>query len=339
MRRRDVLAGAALLATGLVPSRLYARTASERFQPILERWDQDEHPDLHGVVVRVKGAVVAERHYHGADPQALHDIRSAGKSITSLLVGAAVDRGLLGARDEPLERYWPLVRGSALGRASLVDLLTMRSGLAANDQEPDSPGNEDRMDEAKDPVAFLLGIPAADRPGTRYVYNSLTSYAVGLLLEHATGKSLLAFAREALFEPLGIQRVDWASDVAGHTKGQGNLSLTTDELARIGQALLDGGKWRGKRILSSSWLETSMRPLVPIGSVDPYADAYGYFWYTKTHPLKRGAVTVRFASGNGGNKLYLIPSRHMVVAITSRAYGHGYGQRRSEAILKALLSA
>ncbi|QRN94908.1 beta-lactamase family protein [Archangium violaceum] len=308
-------------------------------QSLLERWDQDEHPDLHGVVVRVNGAVVAERHYHGADPQALHDIRSAGKSITSLLVGAARDRGLLGALDEQLERYWPRARGSALGRASLAALLTMRSGLAANDQEPDSPGNEDRMDAASDPVAFLLGIPAVDRPGTRYVYNSLTAYAVGLLLEHTMGKSLLAFAREALFEPLGIQRVDWASDAAGHTKGQGNLSLTTGDLARIGQALLDGGQWQGRRILSSSWIKTSMQALVPIGPVDPYADSYGYFWYTKTHQLKRGTETVRFASGNGGNKLYLVPSRRMVVAITSRAYGHGYGQRRSEAILKALLSA
>ncbi|WP_084737906.1 serine hydrolase domain-containing protein [Cystobacter ferrugineus] len=339
MRRRDVLAGAALLVTGLAPSRLHAREASERLSPLLARWGQDEHPDLHGVVVRVNGTVVAERHYHGADPQALHDIRSAGKSITSLLVGAALERGLLGALDAPIERGWPEARGSAVGRASLVDLLTMRSGLAANDEEPDSPGNEDRMDAASDPVAFLLGVPSVDKPGTRYVYNSLTSYAVGLLLERATGKSLLAFAREALFEPLGIQRVDWASDVAGHTKGQGNLSLTTSDFARIGQMLLDGGRWRKRRILPSNWLETSMRPHVPISAVDPYADSYGYFWYTKTHRLKGGAVTVRFASGNGGNKLYLVPSRRMVVAITSRAYGRGYGQRRSEEILTALLSA
>ncbi|WNG25797.1 beta-lactamase family protein [Cystobacter fuscus] len=339
MRRRDVLAGAALLVTGLVPSRLRAREASVRLSSILDRWSQDEHPDLHGVVVRVDGTVVAERHYHGADPQALHDIRSAGKSITSLLVGAALKRGLLGALDERIERGWPRARGSALGRASLVDLLTMRSGLAANDEDPDSPGNEDRLDAASDPVAFLLGVPAADKPGTRYVYNSLTTYAVGLLLERATGKSLLAFAREALFEPLGIQRVDWASDVAGHTKGQGNLSLTTRDLALIGQMLLEGGRWRRRRLLPSGWLETSMRPRVPIGAVDPYADSYGYFWYTKTHRLKGGAVTVRFASGNGGNKLYLVPSRRMVVAITSRAYGHGYGQRRSEEILTTLLSA
>jgi CubicO group peptidase (beta-lactamase class C family) len=78
---------------------------------------------------------------------------------------------------------------------------------------------------------------------------------------------------------------------------------------------------------------------VAIADVDPYADTYGYYWYGKTHRVAGREVAVSFASGNGGNKIYVVPSYDMVVAITSRAYGRGHGQRRSEAILLALLAA
>ncbi len=82
-----------------------------------------------------------------------------------------------------------------------------------------------------------------------------------------------------------------------------------------------------------------LAPKVTISASDPYADGYGYFWYAKVQQIASKPVPVSFASGNGGNKLYVVPSRRLVVAITSSAYDHGYGQRRSEAILKAVLAA
>jgi CubicO group peptidase (beta-lactamase class C family) len=101
--------------------------------------------------------------------------------------------------------------------------------------------------------------------------------------------------------------------------------------------VLNKGLLHGKRVLSAAWITESLKPRVTISRTEPYADGYGYFWYHKTHDIAGRRVAVSFASGNGGNKLYLVPSREMVVAITSRAYGRGYGQRRSEDILKALL--
>ena len=99
------------------------------------------------------------------------------------------------------------------------------------------------------------------------------------------------------------------------------------------------GVYRGRRIISARWIGEALAPRVHISADDPFADGYGYFWFSKVHDIGGEPVSVSFASGNGGNKLYVIPSRHMVVAITSSAYGRGYGQRRSEAILKAILSA
>ena len=305
---------------------------------VLARWDQDEHPDLRAVVVMQQGQVVAERYYNGATANELHDVRSAGKSVTALLVGIARDQGRLQI-DQPVQRYWKQAAGSAIGPVALRDVLSMRSGLAADDQDSTSPGNEDRMDAAADPKAFVLTVPRAAPPGTAYTYNSLTSYVAGVVVTEATGMAMDAFARQYLFAPLGIQHWQWARDASGITKGQGNLSLRARDFATLGELVRNEGVYNGKRVVSAAWLRDALTPHVAIGDSDPYADGYGYYWYAKTHDINGTPVPVRFASGNGGNKIYVVPSRQLVVAITSSAYGKGYGQRRSEAILKALLAA
>ncbi len=305
---------------------------------VLARWDQTEHPDLRAVVVMQQGRVVGERYYNGATRDELHDVRSAGKSVTALLVGIARDQGRLKI-DQPVQRYWKQATGSAIGPVALRDVLSMRSGLAADDENPDSPGNEDRMDEADDPKSFVLKVPRAAPPGTVYRYNSLTSYVAGVVVTEAVGKPMDVFARQYLFAPLGIERWQWARDASGITKGQGNLSLRARDFAILGEMVRNDGVYQGKRIVSAAWLRDALTPHVAIGDSDPYAEGYGYYWYAKTHDIKGTPVPVRFASGNGGNKIYVVPSRQMVVAITSSAYGKGYGQRRSEAILKAVLAA
>ena len=306
---------------------------------VLSGFDHDQHPDLRAVVVLRDGRVVAERYYNGETANTLHDIRSAGKSVTSLLVGIAIDRGKINGVGDTVSTYWPEVRGSAIGDVAIRDVLTMRSGLAAFDADPASPGNEDELDAASDPLAFLRSIPRADPPGSRYRYNSVTAYIAGIVVAKATGQSLAAFARTSLFEPLGIGRWQWASDAAGYTKGQGNLSLTARDFAAIGEMVRGEGLYRGHRIVSASWIRDALGSKVGISDGDPYADGYGYFWYSKVQQIDGQSVSVSFASGNGGNKIYVIPSRHMVVAVTSSAYGHGYGQRRSQAILTSILSA
>ncbi|WP_298689261.1 serine hydrolase domain-containing protein [uncultured Sphingomonas sp.] len=306
---------------------------------VLAGYDHDAHPDLRGVVVLRDGRIVAERYYNGERADTLHDIRSAGKSVTALLAGIAIDRGKLRSVTDRVVDYWQEARGSAIGEVAITDVLTMRSGLAAFDEDPASPGNEDRLDAAPDPLAFLLAVPRADPPGTRYRYNSATAYTAGIVVAKATAEQMADFARVSLFAPLGIRNWRWASDAAGITKGQGNLSLTAREFARIGEMVRGGGKYHGRRIVSAAWIHDALTPKVTISGSDPYADGYGYFWYSKVQQVDGQPVPVSFASGNGGNKIYVVSSHHLVVAITSSAYGHGYGQRRSEDILKAILAA
>jgi CubicO group peptidase (beta-lactamase class C family) len=329
---------ALMVVPGAATSTPVAATPDRALDAVLASFGKDEHPDLKGVVVMRDGRIVAERYFNGDTAETLHDIRSAGKSITSLLMGIAIDRGRIASVDDPVARYWPEAKGSAIGDVPLRDVLTMRSGLAAFDDDPASPGNEDKMDEATDPLAFVRSVPRADQPGTRYRYNSVTAYVAGLVVAKATGGTLADFARANLFAPLGITHWQWSSDGAGYTKGQGNLSLSTRSLAAIGEMVREGGRYRGRRIVSANWLRQALAPKVDITASDPFADGYGYFWYAKTQQVGGTAIPVSFASGNGGNKIYIVPSRHLIVAITSSAYGHGYGQRRSELILKTILA-
>ena len=333
MKRRDVLLGAASLAW---PSAA-ARPAT--LQSTLASWESDPYRDLKGIVVVLHGLIAAERYYNGEAPGSLHDIRSAGKSITSLLIGIAIDEGLIHSVNDTVQRYLPQTKATAIGDVTLDELLTMRSGLAANDEIGGLPGNEDKFDQAADPVAFLTRIPRTTQPGTAYAYNSMNAYAAGLIVASAARQDEADYARLRLFQPLGISQYNWAKDAAGHTKGQGNLSLSTRDLSKIGQLVLNQGTYGGHRIVSAGWIRESLKPRVDIRKFDPFADDYGFFWYSRTHSIKGAQVLVHFASGNGGNKIYIIPSHDMVVAITSSAYNHHYGQQRSQEILLSLLDA
>lgn len=336
MQRRDLLRTLPLLACG--GAFAAAPRADAPLAAALARFAHDEHPDLRAVTVQRRGDVVARQLYNGAAADELHDIRSAGKSITALLAGAAFDRGLLRDLADPVRRYLPQAAGSAFADVPLRDLLDMRSGVDAFDEDDASPGHENRMDAAADPVAFAWSVPRAMAPGTVYRYNSLTAYVAGLVVQQACGQDLETFAREVLFAPLGITRWQWARDAAGNVKGQGNLWLAVDSLARIGQMVLDGGRFGGQRVIDEAWIADTLRPTLRIADVDPFAERYGRFWYQTSHDARGERVSVAFASGNGGNKIYVVPARGLVVAITSRAYGHGYGQRRSQSILQAVLA-
>lgn len=332
------LAGCQTRPSSPTPTATPNRHDDAAFAAALAAWDQDQDKTLRGVVILREGRLVAERYFNGATAHSLNDIRSAGKSVTALLATIAMDRGAIASASDPVTKYWPESTRSALGKASVDDLLTMRSGLAADDEDPASPGQEDRMDAAADPVAFALAVPALEAPGRTYRYNSVTAYAAGLVIGKATGMDLGAFAGMALFEPLGITAWRWDKDAAGHTKGQGNLWLSTRSLAAIGEMVRCGGEYRGRRIVSAGGTEAMMQPRAAIGAKDPYADQYARAWYYKGMSVGAQRLPVWFASGNGGNKIYVVPKARLVVAITSQAYGRGYGQRRSQEILKSVLS-
>jgi CubicO group peptidase (beta-lactamase class C family) len=337
--RRNLL-GALLPATvGLVPAAPSAGFALPVLDELFATLRQDPHGDLRGVRVLCQGQVVAEAYYNDGRPDLLHDIRSAGKSVTALLAGIAIDQKRIADAGVPISRLLgpsPHPRHAAI---SLEHLLTMRSGLSADDDDPRSPGNENRLDDAPSWLDFALGVPVREKPGQTYLYCSLNAFLAGACVENATGQPLDEFARQHLFAPLGIHQFTWRRGPHQRVAGQGNLRLTLSAMATLGQLCLDEGRAGTAQLVSAQWIRRSLSSLVSISHADPFADFYGYMWYAKTHEAAGRPVRVSFASGNGGNKIYVIPELRTVVAIASAAYGRPYGQRRSQQILRGVLGA
>lgn len=304
--------------------------------------EQDEHKDFRSLVVARNGTLVVEQYFNGHGPDSLQDMRSAGKSVTSALVGIAVAEGYLPDIDAlvlPIfPSYSPVSHDGAEKQAiTIKHLLTMTSGLDANADDPSSPGYETRMEVSEDWVRFVLDLPMAHNPGTAWTYSSASSFLAGAAVEEAAGQTLALFAEDWLFGPLGIEHYHWAQTPSGRTVGQGNLFLRARDMAKLGQLYLDGGRWNGLQVLPEDWVKSSVEAQYPV----PWEnyDGYGYSWYTHTLQMDGRAFDYFFASGNGGNKIYVFPAEQMVVVTQSAAYNTNYGQRRSLEVLRRILAA
>ncbi|NJK42918.1 MAG: serine hydrolase [Pleurocapsa sp. SU_196_0] len=269
------------------------------------------------------GRIEAERYFNGDRQRSLRDVRSVTKSITATLVGMAIRQGLLTGLDEPIAKLLPPGMPAEQQRIRVRDLLTMRSGLDSDDDDAASRGNEDRLDASPAWIPFAYAVPMKHVPGERYVYSSLNAFLAGAVVEHVSGLSLERFAEEHLFGPLGITDFSWRRGPQGEGVGQGNLSISARDLVKIGDLFLNEGRVGPRQILDRAWAVEALSPLVDIAGLDPYADGYGYMWYTKRYDFGGQSTVVHFASGNGGNKIYVVPGYDLVVAITSTAYGKG----------------
>jgi CubicO group peptidase (beta-lactamase class C family) len=299
----------------------------------------DPHKDLKGIVILRHGKLVAEAYFNGDDANTLHDIRSATKSITAALMGIAIDRGIINSVDDSIADYLPGLPRDGKEKISIRNLLNMRSGLDADDGDPASRGNETRLDNSTDWMKSVYAVPMKRQPGTKYVYVSINAFLAGAIIENASRIRLDEFAKQNLFFPLGIARYEWRRVPIDRTTGQGNLSITARDEAALGQLFLQQGQYHDRQVVSRVWVEQCVAGQVPISADDPDTDYHGYMWYTKTETVGDRSIPVHLASGNGGNKIYVVPSLDMVVAITSSAYNQPYRHTRSHDILLKVLSA
>src|ERR1700689_3813341 len=140
---------------------------------------QEPHHDLKGIVIVRDGRLVSERYFNGDSVDTLHDIRSATKSITSLLMGITIQKGLVHSVNDSIALYLPGLPRDGKEKISIKDLLNMRSGLDADDEDPSTPGNEDKLDQSTDWIHTIYKVPAKWPAGTRYNYCSINAFLTG----------------------------------------------------------------------------------------------------------------------------------------------------------------
>jgi len=303
---------------------LIAGTASAAPRELTTEVAEGRHPGIDALVIAQSGRVKAS----GVRPAlelAEVDIRSATKSVTALLVGIAIDRGLIASVDTPISQLLPELAAafSDPQRAAMRvgDLLSMRSGLDCDDWNPQSPGHEDSMYEQTDWLAFWSKVPMREAPGAQFAYCTGNVIALGRALANATGQSVPAFARTALFEPLGIGDVRWARWNHGKdTDTGGHLAVQPDALLALGQLVLNAGAWNGRQVVSAQWIRAMTKAHTDI----PHrAQRYGYLWWldeTRQPDLPRTRLLM--AWGNGGNFLVVMPELSAVYV----SVGHRYNQ-------------
>lgn len=313
---------------------------------------------VHGVVALRGGRIVFERYLKGVDeswggplgevdfgPDTLHDLRSVTKSIVGLLYGIALARGQVPAPEQPLlarfPQYADLQADAALARLTVAHALNMTMGMEWNENLPytDAANSEIAMERASDRYRFVLSRRVLTEPGREWTYSGGAVALIGRLIEQGTGKDLPAFAREALFEPLGIAASEWARGADGVASPASGLRLSPGALARIGQLVVARGSWEGRAVVPAAWLEASFRPAVLVDDTL----RYGYLWYTGEIPMrgKAGVRGERFvaAFGNGGQRLFVFPGLDFVLSVAAGNYNKPDQWRAPVVLLRELLLA
>lgn len=304
------------------------------------------YPDVRSILVYHKGALVLEEYFYGYDRSRPHEMRSFTKSVIALLAGVAVDRGLLRADEPVLGRLGYPAYGNPdprKARVTLIDLLSNRSGLACDERDGDSPGHEVKLYETPDWVRAFVDLPMVADPGTVARYCSGGFFTAGRVIERVTGKPLPEFAHEALFEPLGIRRDDWKWDFAldrSQRNQFGQIYLRPRDMLKLGLLIERRGEWEGRRVVSASWVDAATARQTRVEDSD-YGLGIWHRWFRVQTPAGDRRVDTVMLSGNGGQKVFLVPSVDLIVAATGVAFfvDSPVNRMLADVLLPALLQA
>ena len=285
-------------------------------------------PGLHAVHVLRHGTPILERYYPGEDwrwgnslgrvtfdAHTLHDLRSVSKSIVGLLYGIALERNLVPPVDTPLLDAFPAyadLADPAHRRLTIGHALTMSLGLEWNEDVPYTSvaNSEIAMEKAPDRYRYVLSRPVVGPPGEKWLYCGGATALLGHLIARGTGQTLLAAARDLLLTPIGIHAAEWINGSNGEPAAASGLRLSAPDLALLGQCVLEGG--RG--IIPAAWLKVSHTKHI---AIDAEVD-YGYQWYL--YNGSSGGSPWIGAIGNGGQRLWIVPGRDLVVVVLAGNY-------------------
>ena len=263
--------------------------------------------DVQSVVVVQRGQLAFEFYRAGVAPDTLQDTQSVTKSVLALLFGCALADGHLRGPQELVDmRLHQLLRVGADARVRQLrfeHLLTMTAGWA---------GEQTARRDRDDDLRQLVRRPFVADPGQRFAYDNGAANLLALALANALGQSLADYARSRLFAPLGIQRLAWRQGAQGRDLGALGLSLTTRGMARIGELVLNEGRWQGEALVPPDHVRAATTRQNAGGY--PLGQAYGYLWWVSGAAGRHAAM----ANGYGGQWIHVEPALALVIAVTAR---------------------
>ncbi len=288
---------------------------------------------IHSILIVKDDRLVFEEYFYDYSLGNRHDLASVTKSITSLLVGLAIEQGYIEGVDEKVLSYFPEYLplrqpDERKDGITIEDLLTMRHGLACDDWDPTSVAyhKTNFYTDQPDLVKATLNLPVEVSPGSQFSYCSASTVVLGAILTKATGMSIAEFAKRYLFAPLGLDITRWGSLLGGWTDTGGDLQMSPRDMARLGLLMLHNGNWNGEQIIPEDWIHQSIQEHVSLEFNQTWGKNYGYLWWLSDVPIAGTNVHSFAASGAGGQVIAIFPDLDMVIVITGGNYDNDEGQ-------------
>jgi CubicO group peptidase (beta-lactamase class C family) len=301
----------------------------ERFVQKLIDMPQDSvgTSQVHSLLIARHGKLVLEEYFHGDDRDTPHDTRSAAKSWTNVLIGAAMQAGVPIRLDTPVYTTMlgsvPASLDPRKKAMTLEHLISMTAGFDCDDSG-DRPGDEDVMQQqTKEPdwYRYALGVPMAWNSGERIVYCSMKPNLAGGMLEKITGEPLPEMFYRLVAKPLHMRNYHLFLQPTGQAYGGGGHQFTTRDFMKLTQLFLNDGKWEGRQIVSPQWVRQSSAALRVI--MPKSGQTYGYLWNSFEYPYGGRKVHAFFPGGNGGQVYIGIPDLDLIIAFTGGNYADG----------------
>ena len=273
---------------------------------------EDQYFNVKSLIIVKDGKLVYETYFRTPAERCRYGhVQSVTKSITSLIFGIIKSDGYIDSLNQTLYSIisdkFPY--GDSKRLITLRNLLTMSSGLSFDN---DVFSLEIYGDKPDDPVKYILNKPLYALPGELFYYRDCDPHLISYVIQRLTGKSEEQCVKEYIFEPLGINDYYWDSDHTNTTTGAYGLHLKPRDMAKIGQLVLDHGRWNGAQIVDSTWISTSTQKHIETSfQTEPYIYEYGFYWWIVP---RWKAFT---AWGQGGNFIFIVPGQGMVLIMSS----------------------
>jgi CubicO group peptidase (beta-lactamase class C family) len=298
--------------------------------------------NIHSILLVKNGKLIFEEYFYGIDRDTKHIMYSASKSITSILVGIAMDQKMIPNVDQKAYAFLPEYKGTKWVDQkydiTLKHVLTMSAGIDwEHEKYPhhDARNSTGAMTRSGDWIKFVLDRDMIERPGDRFNYSDGLTMLLGVIIKNSTDMYADEFAVKHLFSPLGISDYSWEKSPGGSVITAWGLSLKHRDIAKIGYLFLKNGRWNGKQIVSQKWVNESTKAHmtqahmkdVPIGS------GFGYQWWCGKTNINNQVYELYYAAGMGGQYIFVCPSLNLVAVITSSTIGNPLGELRPQAMM------
>lgn len=275
---------------------------------------------IHSLLIVKNGKLVHEAYFEDYLRSSLHTVFSITKSVSSALIGIAIDQDLIKSVGEPVLSFFPhySIRDTLKQKINLYHLLTLTSGITWDEKTypySDSRNTETAMVATNDWMKFVLEQPMESDPGTEWVYNTGSVHLLSGIIRQVSGMYTDAYAEEVLFQPLGIQGYEWNKDPQGHPCTGGTLQglrLKSRDVAKFGYLFLNRGMWKGRQVVSENWVKESTRKQIDLDN----SGGFGYLWWTGIQTVNGRAISHFFAAGYGGQTIHIVPELGLMIVFS-----------------------